>query len=312
MHKKINTLLALVIFTAFHSMTPQTAIAKNKLQGSVKVDGSSTVFPVSEAMAEEFLREHSRVRVTVGLSGTGGGFKKFTKNEIDITGASRPIKSSELKMAKTGNVQFIEFPVAYDGIVLVVSKKNTWAQNLTTTQLQSMWEMKSTINLWSDINSAWPKKKINFYTPGADSGTFDYFTKAINKKSKSIRNTNITASEDDNVLVQGVAGDPYAIGYFGYAYYAENKKRLNVVAVDAGKGPITPNAQTIESGSYAPLSRPIFIYVNKASLAKPQVRSFVGFYLKQAATLAPQVGYVALPKEQYQASLKQLNTILTK
>ena len=227
--------------------------------------------------------------------------KKFTVGELDITGASRPIKDVERTKAKTNKIGFIELPVAYDGIAVVVNKKNTFAKSMTVDELKRIWQPNSTVKMWSDIRSDWPKKKIKLFGPGADSGTFEYFTKAIVGKAKATR-PDFTASEDDNVIVQGVSGNLYALGYFGFAYYKENKERLGLVSIDAGNGPIAPTVATIENATYKPLARPIFIYVNQKAVSKPEVRSFVDFYLDNATTLVPQVGYVPLKGSIYTAA----------
>lgn len=283
-----------------------TGFAGSKaLKGTVKVDGSSTVFPITEAVAEEFgmLKEHRRVRVTVGVSGTGGGFKKFLAGETDINDASRPIKQKEIDKAKKNGVKYIELPVAFDGLSVVVNKKNTWVDYLTVAELHKIWKPGSTVKTWKDIRSSWPNQKIHLYGPGTDSGTFDYFTEVINGKSQVSR-SDFTKSEDDNVLVTGVAGDKGSLGYFGFAYYVENKDKLKVVPIKQGnKKPVAPTMTTINNGSYAPLSRPIFIYVNLKSAKKPEVHEFVRFYLKQAKELAKEVGYVPLPDQDYQKHL---------
>ncbi len=272
-----------------------------KLSGSVKIDGSSTVFPISEAMAEEFQKANKDVRVTVGISGTGGGFKKFVVGETDISDASRPITESEREAAAKNKIEYIELPIAYDGLSIVVNPKNTFVTTMTVAELKMIWEPGSKVKMWSDVRPAWPKEKINLYGPGADSGTFDYFTEAIVGKAKAIR-PDFTASEDDNTLVQGVSGDKNAMGYFGYSYYVENKDRLKNVGVDGGKGAVFPSEETIRTGTYAPLSRPLFIYVNKGSLSKTEVSAFVDFYLHQAETMVPQVKYVPLTKAVYTAA----------
>jgi phosphate transport system substrate-binding protein len=259
------------------------------LKGTVKVDGSSTVFPITEAVAEEFgmLREHRRVRVT------------------DINDASRPIKQKEIDTANKNGVKYIELPVAYDGLSVVVNKKNTWVDYLTVKELNKIWKPGSTVKTWKDVRSNWPDQKIQLYGPGTDSGTFDYFTEVINGKSQVSR-SDFTKSEDDNVLVTGVSGDKGSLGYFGFAYYIENKDKLKVVPIKQGnKKPVAPTMTTINNGSYAPLSRPIFIYVNLNSAKKPEVRKFVHFYLKQAKELAKEVGYVPLPDQDYQKYLDQ-------
>lgn len=284
------------------------AIADNNrdLKGSVKVDGSSTVFPITEAVAEEFLSEAPNVRVTVGVSGTGGGFKKFFAGEIDINDASRTIKSKELEIAKTKGIEFIELPVAYDGLSVVVNPQNDFVDYLTVEELRKIWQPGSSVKLWSDVRPGWPAKPVRLYGPGTDSGTFDYFTKVINGKAQASR-PDFTASEDDNVLVQGIAGDKNSLGYFGYAYYFENKKKLKLVPVDAGTGPVAPSATTINDGTYKPLSRPIFIYVRVKSLSRIPVLKFVNFYLENAGVLAKEVGYVPLADKDYANSIKLVN-----
>ncbi len=307
--KSISSLLRTTALTAALTTTLtasfiQTANAGN-LKGTVALDGSSTVFPISEAVAEEYRNEEPRVRVTVGVSGTGGGFKKFIAGEIDINDASRSIKDKEIAKAKVNAIEYIELPVAYDGLSVLVSKQNTFVDSLTTAELKQIWQPGSSVKVWQDIRPEWPNKPIRLFGPGSDSGTFDYFTKAINGKEGASR-SDYTSSEDDNVLVQGVGGDKFALGYFGYAYYKENTAKLRAVPIDAGKGPISPTFETINTGVYAPLSRPIFIYVNPKSLEKPQVASFVDFYIKNAATLSTEVGYIALPKASYINSLAKI------
>ena len=275
------------------------------LKGTVKVDGSSTVFPITEAVAEEFgkVKEHRRVRVTVGVSGTGGGFKKFLAGETDINDASRNIKQREIDKAEKNGVKYIELPVAYDGLSVVVNKSNSWVDYLTVAELHKIWKRGSTVKTWKDIRPNWPDQKIRLYGPGTDSGTFDYFTEAINGKSQVSR-SDFTKSEDDNVLVTGVAGDKGSLGYFGFAYYVENKDKLKVVPIKQGDNkPVAPTMTTINNGSYAPLSRPIFIYVNFEAAKKPEVREFVRFYLKKAKELVAEVGYVPLPDQEYQKYL---------
>lgn len=275
------------------------------LTGAVRIDGSSTVFPVTEAVAEEFQRENPEVRVTVGVSGTGGGFKKYCSGETDISDASRPVKESEQEICQAAGIEPIQLTVGYDGLAVIVNPENDFVGCLTVDELRRIWEPGSTVTTWSDVRPEWPAEEVKLYGPGTDSGTFDYFTEAIMGEEDASR-PDFTASEDDNVLVQGVAGDPYSLGYFGYAYYAENTDRLKLVAVDGGNGCVLPNPQTVESGEYSPLSRPLFIYVSQSSLQRPEVDTFVRFYLENAATLVPQVGYVALDPKQYQAALAKI------
>ncbi len=273
-----------------------------KLSGEIRIDGSSTVFPITEAMAEEFTALNPDVKIPVGVSGTGGGFKKFAAKEIDISDASRPIKDAEAEAAKQNGVEYVELTVAYDGLSVVVNKENTWVDSLTVEELKKIWGPESMVKTWKDVRAEWPAEPIKYYAPGTDSGTFDYFTEEINGKSGAIR-PDFTPSEDDNVLVQGVAGDKNSIAFFGYAYYEENKDKLKIVKIDNGKGAVEPNFETIKSGEYAPLSRPIFIYVNKAAFGRPEVKEFVTFYLTKAKEIVPQVGYVALPDEEYTKGL---------
>ena len=272
-----------------------------RLSGVVSLDGSSTVFPVSEAVAEEFLAVQPRVRVTVGVSGTGGGFQKFVAGEIDISDASREIRDSEAEAARINGIEYLEIPVAYDGLSVIVNKNNTWVDYLTIEELNMIWAPGSSVDSWNDIRPEWPDQPLRLYGPGTDSGTFDYFTEVVNGDSGASR-PDYTASEDDNVLVQGISGDVNSLGFFGYAYYVANESVLKLVPIDGGNGPISPNSVTINDGSYSPLSRPIFIYVSKPSAARPEVRAFVEFYLDQAPALAAEVGYVAMPQDEYQKS----------
>lgn len=268
----------------------------------IQIDGSSTVFPVTEAVAEEFQKaKKGKVKVTVGIAGTGGGFKKFCRAETDISNASRPILKSEIEDCKKSGVQFIELPVAYDALTVIVNPKNDWVKSLNVPDLKKMWEpgAQGKVSSWNQVRAEWPNNPLKLFGPGADSGTFDYFTEAIVGKAKSSRG-DFTASEDDNVLVQGVINDRNALGYFGFAYYIENQAKLKAVAIDGGKGPVAPSPKTVEDGTYQPLSRPIFIYVSKKSLdSKPEVKEFVDFYLKNAAKLVKDVKYVALPAKAY-------------
>jgi phosphate transport system substrate-binding protein len=271
----------------------------------VKVDGSSTVFPITEAVAEEFQASvKNSVRVTAGISGTGGGFKKFCRGETDISDASRPILKKEIDACKEAGVQFIELPIAYDALTVIVNPTNSWANTLTVAELKKIWEpdAQGKVMNWNQVRSSFPDTPIKLYGPGADSGTFDYFTEAINGKSKASRG-DYTASEDDNVLVQGISRDKGALGYFGYAYYGENQKKLKAVGIDGGKGPVMPSPKTVEDNTYQPLSRPIFIYVNKKSAEKPEVKQFVEFYLKNAPTLIKAVKYIPLPAKAYDVAL---------
>lgn len=275
----------------------------------VKIDGSSTVFPITEAVAEDFqIAKRGSIRVTVGISGTGGGFKKFCRNEIDIVNASRPITELEMEACKQEGVQFIEMPIAFDALTVVVNPQNTWSKTVTVEELKKIWEpaAQGKVTNWNQINPAWPDKRIKLYGPGADSGTFEYFTEAIVGKAKSSRG-DYTASEDDNVLVQGVASDIYALGFFGFAYYIENRNKITAVAIDSGDGGVIPSSETVENNSYKPLSRPIFIYINAKSTDKPEVNEFVNFYMKNATELVTEVKYFPLSKEVYNLNIEHLN-----
>ena len=272
------------------------------LSGSVLIDGSSTVFPITEAVAEEFSKQQKNVKVTVGISGTGGGFQKFCNGETAIQDASRPITASEIQACAAKGIEYIELPVAYDGLAVVVNPQNSWASCMTVAELKKLWEpaAQGAITKWNQIRADWPNENIRLFGPGTDSGTFDYFTEVITGKSKDSRG-DFSASEDDNVLVQGVAGDRYALGYFGLAYFEENRGKLKDVQVDGGKGKgcVTPNQQTVQSGDYSPLSRPLFIYVKKSDAARPEVKAFVDFYVKNAPALTADVGYVKFPDNYY-------------
>lgn len=271
----------------------------------VRIDGSSTVFPIAEAVAEEFLKEEPRVRVTIGVSGTGGGFEKFANGEIDIQNASRAITPSEAAAASNKGVDYLELPVAFDGLTVVVHTENTWVDYLTLEELRALWMPGSGVDSWDDLREGWPAQPIHLYGPSTDSGTFDYFTEAVVGEVGASR-PDYTASEDDNVLITGVANDRYALGYFGYAYYVENQERLKAVPIESGRGPIAPTPETINEGSYAPLSRPVFIYVNRKALQRPEVFSFVRFMLTHGPDLVREVGYVPLPAERYAALLEQI------
>ncbi len=269
------------------------------LSGTVRVDGSSTVAPISEAIAEEFNKVVPSVRVTVGTSGTGGGFKKFMAGETDISDASRPVKPEEIEKGKAANIEYLEIAIAYDGLSVVVNPSLTFIDKLTIEELKKIWEPGSTISNWKDVRPGFPDKPLHLYGPGTDSGTFDYFTETVVGKSGASR-PDYTGSEDDNILVQGVSGDEGGMGYFGFAYYEASAGKLKLVPIDAGKGAIAPSPATINDGTYAPLSRPLFIYVNKASAQRPEVRAFVEFYLKTVPSIAKDVGYVALPAASYE------------
>jgi phosphate transport system substrate-binding protein len=276
-----------------------SALAQQKI---VKIDGSSTVYPITEAVAEEFQKaKKQQIKVTVGISGTGGGFKKFCRGETDISDASRPILKKEMEDCKAAGIEYIELPVAFDALTVVVNPKNGFVKQLTVAEMKKMWEpaAQGKLTRWNQVNAQWPDQPMKLFGPGADSGTFDYFTEAVVGKSKSSRG-DFTASEDDNVLVQGVARDVNALGYFGYAYYIENQDKLKAVPIVNDKGQaVLPSLEAVEKGTYAPLSRPIFIYVNAKSLGKPEVKEFVEYYMRNGADLTREVKYVPLPAGAY-------------
>jgi phosphate transport system substrate-binding protein len=295
--KFVKTLLSAAILATTFNTT--VAIAADKV---IKIDGSSTVYPITEAMAEEF-QGTQKVKVTVGESGTGGGFKKFCRGEIDIADASRPISTKEMDTCKEAGIQFIELPIAYDGLTVVVNSKNDWVKSLTVDELKKIWSPGSSIKTWKQINPAYPDKPLGLYGPGTASGTFEYFTEAINGKKGASR-TDYTPSEDDNVLVQGVSGNNGGMAYFGYAYYEENKDKLRAIPISAKAGApaVAPSPETVKNGTYQPLSRPLFIYVNATAAAfRPEVKAFVNYYLENAPKLVQEVKYVPLPAEDYVA-----------
>jgi len=281
------------------------------MTGDIKIDGSSTVFPVTEAVAEEFRTVQPKVKITIGVSGTGGGFKKFCRAETDISDASRSIKDKEKVICNEAGISWLELPVAYDGMAVLKNPDNDWLESVTVAELKMIWEpaAQETVTKWNQVNPEWPDKEIHLFGPGVASGTFDYFTDAICGESGASRG-DYTASEDDNVLVQGIAGDKYALGFFGLAYYEENKDKLNLVAVDNGNGPILPTSETVENGTYAPLSRPIFIYVSSAATEKPEAVEFVNFYLESAGELVPDVGYISLPATIYEESAEKFDAFV--
>ena len=280
-------------------------------QASIKIDGSSTVFPIAEAVAEEFqIQKRGKVRVTVGVSGTGGGFKKFCRGETDMANASRPISVEEMETCRKAGIKYMEIPVAFDALTVVINPANNWVKDgvLTIADLKKMWEpsAQGRINNWKQVRAEWPAERLMLFGPGADSGTFDYFTEAVMGKAKASRG-DFTASEDDNTLVQGVENNKSALGYFGFAYYAAHKDKLKAVKIDGGKGPVAPTVENVINGTYSPLSRPLFIYVKESSAGRPEVREFVQFIMTQGADLVTEVGYVPLPKNAYQLAWKHFN-----
>lgn len=290
--------LAAVLFVA-------SPVRASSLDGKVTIDGSSTVYPITEAVGEEFQKANPNVKVTVGISGTGGGFKKFCAGETDVSDASRPIKPTEVELCKQNGIDYIELPIAYDGLAVLVNPKNDWAQCMTVAELKTLWEPEAQgkVTKWSQIRAGWPDKEIHLYGAGVDSGTYDYFTEAIVGKEHSSRG-DYQSSEDDNVIVQGIASDANALGFFGVAYYQENKDKLKLVGLDDGKddngkGCILPTAENVEKGLYQPLARPIFIYVAKKAAERPEVQAFVKFYTEHGASLVSEVGYIPLPASAY-------------
>ena len=272
----------------------------------IKIDGSSTVYPITEAVAEEFQRSNANTRVTVGISGTGGGFQKFCAGETDISDASRPITKSEMDACAQKSISFVELPVAYDGLAVLVNPKNTWVDHFTPAELKKIWapDAQGKVTKWNQLRPGWPDRELHLFGPGTASGTYDYFTEAIVGKQGASRG-DYTASEDDNVLVQGVSTDEGGLGYFGYEYYAQNKGKLKLVPIDDGrddngKGPIVPSPETVRNGTYQPLSRPLFIYVSTKVVDRPEVKAFVDFYLKEGPSLIDQVGSIQLGERGYE------------
>ncbi|MBN1116819.1 MAG: PstS family phosphate ABC transporter substrate-binding protein [Bacteroidales bacterium] len=282
-----------------------------KLTGEIKIDGSSTVYPITEAVAEEFRFEQPEVKVTIGISGTGGGFKKFGRGETDLSDASRPIKQKEIDLCNENNISFVNLTVAYDGLAVLINPENDWVDHFTVEELKKIWEpdAQGVIMKWNQIRPEWPDEEIHLFGPGVASGTYDYFTEAVVGESGSSRG-DFTASEDDNVLVQGISGDKYGLGFFGLAYYEENKDKLTLVAVDGGEGPVAPSLETVSNGTYTPLSRPLFVYVNSKAGEKVEVQEFMRFYLKNAKELSIDVGYVPLPDEEYTVQSEKLESFI--
>ncbi|SCY09335.1 phosphate ABC transporter substrate-binding protein, PhoT family [Nitrosospira sp. Nl5] len=277
----------------------------------IKIDGSSTMHPITEAVAKNFeMAQKGAVNVTVGISGTGGGFAKFCRGEIDIANASRPIQRKEMKACNKAGVEFVELPVAFDPITVAVNPENKWLRTITVAELRKMWEpaAQGKITRWSQVNPAWPDEPFKLYGAGADSGTYDYFTRAVIGKARSSRN-DFTASEDDNVLVQGIANDKNALGFFGFGYYIENQDKIRAVAVANGRGEgIIPSAETVENGTYQPLSRPIFIYVNMKAAEKPEIKEFIEFYMKNASAVVREIQYIPLPPRAYTKNMEFFKT----
>ncbi len=281
------------------------------LEGTIKVDGSSTIYPITEAVAEEFRNVQPEVKVTIGVSGTGGGFKKFSRGETNISNASRPIKDAEKASCAENNIKYVELEIAYDGLAVLVNPKNTWVDSFTPAELKKIWEpaAQGKIMRWNQIRPEWPNEEIHLFGPGVASGTYDYFTEAIVGQSGSSRG-DFTASEDDNVLVQGISGDTYGLGFFGLAYYAENKDKLKLIGVHNGTEVVKPSLETVRNGTYSPLSRPLFIYVNSSSIKSPEVLAFIDYYLDNAGELSEDVGYIPLPDELYSQQKQKFATFV--
>jgi phosphate transport system substrate-binding protein len=305
----IPTLTTALLIAACGGGEPASDEATGEaLAGEVLIDGSSTVFPIAEAIAEEFQINHPRVRVSVGFSGSGGGFERFCNDELDLTNASRPIKDSEREACAAAGIEFTELPVAWDGLSVIANPANDFLQCLSVEELNRIWEPNSRVTTWRDVRAEWPDEEIDLYGPGTDSGTFDYFTETVNGESGASR-PDYQASEDDNILVQGVAGDRYSLGYFGYAYYSENADKLKLVGIDGGNGCVSPSDATIADGSYAPLSRPLFIYVKHAALARPEVKAYVEFLVENAQDVVPATGYHALTPAEYAEDMAKLAAV---
>ncbi|NDK56038.1 PstS family phosphate ABC transporter substrate-binding protein [Pontibacter fetidus] len=317
LHFKLNNLATAALVLLVAACGPKyNEDADFSLKGDISIDGSSTVYPITEAVAEEYRYEAPNVRTTIGVSGSGGGFKKFSRGEIDISNASRSIKDEEAATAKENGLDFVELSVAYDGLTIVVNPENNWVKDITVAELKKIWEpaAQNKITHWNQVRPEWPNREIHLYGAGVESGTYDYFTEAIVGKSHASRG-DYTASEDDNVLVQGVSTDVNALGFFGYAYYEENKAKLKAIPVSDedesnGKGAILPSLQTIKDGSYAPLSRPLFIYINSAAAQKPAVVKFVDFYFENAAKLSREVGFIPLPDAKYTEEHQKFKTFV--
>ncbi len=307
-HTRLGTLTSALLIAACGGGEPGADFAGETLAGEVLIDGSSTVFPIAEAIAEEFQINHPRVRVSVGFSGSGGGFERFCNDELDLTNASRPIKDSEREACASAGIEFTELPVAWDGLSVIVNPANEFVQCLTVAELNRVWAPDTRVTTWRDVRAEWPDEEIDLYGPGTDSGTFDYFTETVNGESGASR-ADYQASEDDNILVQGVAGDQYALGYLGYAYFVENSDKLKIVAIDGGNGCVAPADETIADGSYSPLSRPLFIYVKHSALDRPEVKAYVEFLVENAQDVVPATGYHALTPEEYAEDMAKLSAV---
>jgi len=302
---------ALVGITAAMTVFTVSVVSQTQLSGTVEIDGSGTVYPLTEAVAEEFGKRYPRVKVTVGNAGTGAGLQKFSRGEIDIAGASRPIRASENEACRKNNIAYIELPVAFDALAVIVNPANTWAKVLTVDELKRIWEpaAQGKVTNWSQVRKGFPNRPLRLYGPTTAHGTYDFFTAAIVGKERASRG-DYNASDDYNVVVQGVAGDPNALGFLGFAYYEQNRQRLKLVAIQCpchndGK-PSLPSEKAVRENRYH-LARPLLLYVNRKSADRPEVKAFVEFYLQNAAKLAKEVGYVPLPKRAYELALERFN-----
>jgi len=322
MKRKTNTILTLILGAIVvlglascgeNTEKNETTTDATALTGDIKIDGSSTVYPITEAVAEEFRAEQPRVNITVGVSGTGGGFKKFSRGETEISDASRPIKDKEKTACEENGISYVELEVAYDGLAVLVNKENTWVDHLTVEELKKIWEpaAQGVIMKWNQIRKEWPNEEIHLFGPGVASGTYDYFTQVINGEEGASRG-DYTASEDDNVLVQGVSTDKLGLAFFGLAYYEENADKLKLVGVDGGEGVVLPTQETVANGTYQPLSRPIFIYVSNKAAQKEEVISFVNFYLEIVPSISKEVGYVPIPSEMLAKQVEKFKKFVSK
>jgi phosphate transport system substrate-binding protein len=308
--KKLSVAVAAALFVAAcGGSTASPSASAAALTGEVAMDGSSTVYPAAEAIAEEFQNANPGVQVTVAFSGTGGGFKKFCAGETDASNASRPIKAEEAELCAAAGIEFIELKMALDALAVVVSKENTFVDCLTTDELKSIWDLGSVVETWRDVRASWPDEKIDLYGPGADSGTFDYFTEEINGEAKQSR-SDFTQSEDDNVLVTGISGSQYALGYFGLAYVAENADKVRAVKVDGGEGCAAPTPENVNNGTYTPLGRPLITYASVTALARPEVAAFFRFLLENTSELSVEVGYIAISDADLAAAKATLEAAL--
>ena len=308
---KISAALLIIAAVMVSCSNQSGKSTSDKLTGDIKIDGSSTVYPITEAVAEEFRVDEPDVKVTVGISGSGGGFKKFGRGETDISDASRPIKQKEIDLSAENNISYLELTVAYDGLAVIINPENDWVDHFTVEELNMLWkpDAQGVVMKWNQIRPEWPDEEIHLFGPGVASGTYDYFTEAIVGESGSSRG-DFTASEDDNVLVHGVAGDKYGLGFFGLAYYEENADKLKLIAVDGGNGPVAPSLETVSNGTYSPLSRPLFIYINSNAAKKEHVIAFVDFYLENAAVLSEEVGYVPMHQEEYTKQIEKFKAFV--